>query len=141
MTTITKHNKLLVYADDTTLLVSGRNLTETIQHCNDILDRFYKYFTLNKLSINPLKTKYIVYKPIYRSQKNQNLVQDTTCTKITMNGETLEQVRQIKFLGVIINDKLTWDDHNQHVHSKICKNLGILYKCKSYFNSILLICY
>ena len=135
MTAITKHNKLIVYADDTTVLVSGRNMTETIQHCNDILDRFYNYFTLNKLSINPLKTKYMIYKPNYRSFKKQKLVQDTTCTKVTMDGETLKQVKLIKFLGIIINDKLTWDDHKQHVHSKISKNLGILYKCRDYMNS------
>ena len=29
-----------------------------------------------------------------------------------------------------INDKLTWELHKRHVHSKICKTLGILYKCK-----------
>ena len=40
MTNITKHNKLIVYADDTTVLISGRTLTETKQHCNDILTRF-----------------------------------------------------------------------------------------------------
>ena len=65
MTKITEQNKVIVYADDTTVLVSGRNLTETKQHCNDILTRFYQYFTLNKLSINPKKTKYMIYKPRY----------------------------------------------------------------------------
>ena len=32
MTKITEQNKVIVYADDTTVLVSGRNLTETKQH-------------------------------------------------------------------------------------------------------------
>ena len=63
MTNITDNNKVIVYADDTTVLITGRNLTEAKQHCNDILERFFLYFTLNKLSINPLKTKYMVYKP------------------------------------------------------------------------------
>ena len=65
MTKITDKNKVIVYADDTTVLISGRNLTETKQHCNDILTRFYQYVTLNKLSINPKKTKYMIYKPKY----------------------------------------------------------------------------
>ena len=55
MTAITKYNKVIVYADDTTVLVSGRTLTETKQHCNDILTRFYQYSTSNKLSIDPSK--------------------------------------------------------------------------------------
>ena len=58
MMNITKENKIIVYADDTTVLVKGRNLTETKQHCNDILQRFYDYFCLNKLSVNPSKTNY-----------------------------------------------------------------------------------
>ena len=41
MMNITKDNKMIVCADDTTVLVKGRNLTKTKQHCNDILQRFY----------------------------------------------------------------------------------------------------
>ena len=104
-------------------------MTETKQHCNDILTRFYQYFTLNKLSINPKKTKYIIYKPIYHKQKKK-LLHDTTGTKITMNNTPLEQVKSTTFLGVIINDTLTWEDHKHLVYNKICKTLGILYKCK-----------
>ena len=125
MTSITKHNKLIVYADDTTVLISGRTLTETKQHCNDILNRFYNYFTVNKLSINPLKTKYIIYKPNYHSFKNQKKVQDTTCTGITMGGKALKQAKSIKFLGVIINEKLTWDDHKNMCIAKSAKMLAL----------------
>ena len=57
MMNITKENKMIFYADDTTVLAKGRNLTETKQHCNDILQR------LNKLSVNPSKTRYIINKP------------------------------------------------------------------------------
>ena len=113
ITEITKHNKVIVYADDTTVLVSGRNLTETKQHCNDILTRFYQYFTLNKLSINPKKTKYMIYKPRYHKHYNKKLLHDTTGTKITMDGTPLNQVKSTTFLGVIINDNLTWEDHKQ----------------------------
>ena len=100
MTRITKHNKLIVYADDTTVLVSGRSLTETKQHSNDILNRFYQYFTINKLSINPSKTKYMIYKPIQISHRNKKQLHDTTNTKVTMDNIPLKQVQKIKFLGV-----------------------------------------
>ena len=130
MTTITKHNKLIVYADDTTVLISGKSLTEAKQHSNDILNRFYEYFTINKLSINPSKTKYMIYKPIHSSHKNKRQFHDTTNTELIMDNIPLKQVQKIKFLGVIINDKLTWDDHKKLIHNKICKNFGIIYKCK-----------
>ena len=132
MTDIT-NNKTIVYADDTTVLVSGRNLTETKQHCNDILNRFYQYFTLNKLSINPLKTKYMIHKPVYR-KNNKKLLQDMTNTDLIMDGTPLKQVKSIKFLGVVINDRLAWDDHKQLIYTKICKTLGIIYNCKNILN-------
>ena len=72
MMNITKENKMIVYADDTTVLAKGRNLTETKQHCNDILQRFYDYFCLNKLSVNPSKTKYIINKPKFMETKIKN---------------------------------------------------------------------
>lgn len=42
----------IIYADDTTVIVNGRSTTEAIQKANIILDRYYNYFTLNKLTIN-----------------------------------------------------------------------------------------
>ena len=133
MTNITKYNKTIVYADDTTVLVSGKTLTETKQHCNDILSRFYQYFTHNKLSINPLKTKYMIYKP-FKGYKQNKCINDTTSTKIVMEGIPLEQVTSIKFLGVNINDKLKWDDHKRLVHNKVSKTIGLLYKCRNVMN-------
>ena len=99
---VTQRNKVIVYADDTTVLVSGKNLTEVKQHCNGILTRFYNYFTLNKLSINASKTKYMIYKPQLRGKNRKNL-HDSTNTNIVMNEIPLEQVNSIKFLGVIMN--------------------------------------
>ena len=130
MEDITKENKVIVYADDTTVLVKGKNLLECKQHCNDILTRFYYYFTLNKLSINPSKTKFMVFKPLVHSSRYKKLLVDTTNAFVNMTDTILEQVKAYKFLGVIITDRLTWDSHKQQIHDKICKTLGILYKCR-----------
>ena len=133
MTEITKHNKTVVYADDTTVLVSGRSLTETKQHANDILNRFYQYFTSNKLSINPSKTKYMIHRPIHGYKKNKHM-NDTTSTKLIMDNIPLKQVTSIKFLGIHINEGLTWDNHKQLIHSKVSKMIGLLYKCQHVMN-------
>ena len=93
MINITERNKVIIYADDTTVLISGRNLTEAKQHCNGILTRFYQYFTMNKLSINPLKTKYMIYKPCLRGRSNRKKLYDTTCTKLIMDNTELKQVK------------------------------------------------
>ena len=74
----------------------------------------------------------MIYKPIYHKHLKKKLLNDTTNTKIIMEDIPLEQVKSTTFLGVIINDNLTWEGHKQLVYNKICKTMGILYKCKKF---------
>ena len=53
--------KKIVYADDTTIIVNGKTKKETILKANTVLEKVYRYFTHNKLSINPSKTMYMVF--------------------------------------------------------------------------------
>ena len=72
----------------------------------------------------------MIYKPRYHKHLKKKLLRDTTGIKITMDDTPLDQVKSTTFLGVIINDNLTWEDHKQLIYNKICKTLGLLYKCK-----------
>ena len=120
---IAPHIKSIVYADDTTLIITGRSYSEALQKSNAILQRYSDYYTLNKLTLNGDKTKYMIYaKKNKRYRGNED--------NLYINGQKLEKVKEIKFLGVIINDKLTWDDHKIYIKKKIAKNLGILYKSR-----------
>ena len=44
-----------------------------------------------------------------------------------MNKSIITRVRATKFLGVIIDEKLTWKDHISLVRSKLSKIVGILF--------------
>ena len=68
--------------------------------CNVItleLEHLNVWFALNKLSLNVSKTNYIVF-------TNKNFVGDA---KIVINNYDVERVQVTKFLGVIIDEKLT----------------------------------
>jgi len=43
----------------------------------------------------------------------------------------MERVRQTKFLGAIINEKITWDNHISLFCNKVSKNIGILRRTKN----------
>ena len=58
---IARFIKSIVYADDTTIIVKGQTISEAILKTNLILERYYNYFTLNKLTINESKTKYMIF--------------------------------------------------------------------------------
>ena len=46
---------------------------------------------------------------------------------IALNGEDIEQVDNIKFLGVCIDCKLTWNYHVQFLRKKIYQKLWVFY--------------
>ena len=126
MDTLCKNVKKIVYADDTTVIVSGRNIQEAKQLSNEVLEQFYNYFTINKLTINEGKTKYMILD--FRTKKTRN--KDSDSTQLAMNDIILEEIEKIRFLGVIINNKLQWDDHKIHLKNNINKALGIIYSCR-----------
>ena len=45
---------------------------------------------------------------------------------LVANNDQLENVTKFKYLGVIINQHLTWHDHIEQLQSKIAKRLGVL---------------
>ena len=49
---------------------------------------------------------------------------------IKINGHTLDSVNKITFLGVIIDCKLTWQEHIRHVSSQVAKGVGIIGRLK-----------
>ena len=42
-----------------------------------------------------------------------------TQTKLKLNGTLIKQVHFAKFLGIYIDEHLTWDKHTQQVASKL----------------------
>ena len=82
------------------------------------LNKLHVWLSVDKLSLNVDKTNYI----LFGNRKNI----DNVC--ISMNNSILTRVRATKFLGVIIDEKLTWKYHISLVRSKLTKTVGILYR-------------
>ena len=51
-----------------------------------------------------------------------------------MNGSELNRAHHMRYLGVIIDDKLNWIQHITYVKTKISKGIGIMYKARNYLN-------
>ena len=48
--------------------------------------------------------------------------------------QSIERVRSFKFLGVLIDEKLTWNDHINYIRGKISRLLGVLRCARQYHN-------
>ena len=115
--------KLIVFADDTSLFFSHRDPVYLVNMINQELEKFSIWLRTNRLSLNLDKTKFIIFKP------RQKLLE--LDVKLLLNDREIDQVEKIVFLGVILDDKLSWKSHISHVSTKISKSIGII--CKSSF--------
>ena len=115
----------ILFADDTNVFVTGKNINTLIDTMNNELKKLYEWMCINKLSLNIKKTKFMVL----TMKKNPEINQS-----VHINGQVIEQVNKFKFLGVIIDSHLKWADHVQYIRKKISKGLGIIYKAKRVLN-------
>ena len=51
-------------------------------------------------------------------------------SNVVIGGSTLTEIDEIKYLGVIINNKITWIPHITYVKNKASKGIGIMFKAK-----------
>ena len=56
-------------------------------------------------------------------------------SNIQINGLNVSRVFNTKFLGIIIDHRLNWNEHIHHIKSKLSKSIGIISKAKKYLNT------
>lgn len=122
---------IISYADDTTLTCDINCKLENIStKINTELAKIHTWLTLNKLSLNILKTNFILF-----SQRNKVLPK----IELELNGIALEQVNVFNFLGTTLDSNLSWKPHINKIACKISKVVGILSRLMSFIpNSVLL---
>ena len=64
-----------------------------------------------------------------------NLNESDCNVKLKICNVDIERVSETKFLGVVIDQKLTWKQHIEYIKGKISKSLAILYKSRNLLNS------
>ena len=47
-----------------------------------------------------------------------------------INNKIIKRSEHIRFLGIILDENLTWKKHINTIESKIAKNIGALYRAK-----------
>ena len=83
------------------------------------------WFKASMLSVNVKRTTTLYLKVTFMMIKK---------TPILMNGCQLEQVTFTKFLGVIIDSDLSWENHIKDVERKVSSVIGVISKIRYKIN-------
>jgi len=121
----------ILFADDTNLFLQDTSLTVLETKVNLELEKISAWFKVNKLSLNLKNTHYIFFTK--KPKRQDNII------NIKIDNVPLQRVQKTRFLGVVINEKLSWSDHIDTISGKISKGLGILNRLKHYIPSRILV--
>jgi len=104
------------FADDTTVFCSGECIDDVTSSINTELEKIVTWLNTNRLSLNLKKTSYMLFT-------------DRTLThspSVKIAGVDIDCVNQANFLGITIDNNLTFKSHVDSISKKISKSIGMI---------------
>ena len=114
----------ILFADDTNLFFSRKDLETLYKTMNQELKQVSLWSNANKLSLNVNKTQFMIFKTTKRKLSYK--------ANVIINDQPINQVNYTKFLGLYIDEELTWKYHINHVTMKVAKMTGIIAKARHF---------
>ena len=117
----------ILFADDTTITYSNKDIPGNVDLINNELMEVSNWFKANKLSVNASKTNYMILGTPHMTLNKAHID-----LKIILNNLVLQRVQTMKFLGVLIDECLTWKPHIDCVLKTVSRNIGVINKLKHF---------
>ena len=122
-----KNGLFRIFADDTGIFCQSKNIETLISKVEQIIEKINEWFTTNKLTLNVKKTSYIIFRP--KKCTNINLPDSISCGDIKINRES-----KVKYLGIILHEHLSWDDHTNEICKKLKRFFPLFYNIRNYLD-------
>ena len=129
------HSVPRLFADDTALLISDSTLPKMEKLANDELSNVNQWMRSNNLTLHPQKTLALYISP-YSRKSSPNLT-------LTLDADQISISDAAKYLGLLVDDQLSFKNHIALLENKISRSVGIMYKLSYYLpsNTLLLLYY
>ena len=119
---------VLMYADDTVLYCSDSHASSIEYKLNQGLQEVNKWLGENSLFLNAVKTEAMLFGTSPRLSNVDNF-------NILVNGVAIKRVSKFKYLGVIFDERLSWNDHVKYILTKAGSRIGMLNRIRSSITS------
>ena len=117
------------YADDTISIEYGKDLCNLETEVNKKLEHLNNYFTTNRLAVNYEKTYYMIISNKVKCRGTEKQL------NIEMGSHKLTGTDAYKYLGITIDNNLTWKDHIQNLCNKMKQYIPVFYKLRMFMNA------
>lgn len=118
-----------MYADDTTINTRNREVVKAIQNLREKVNKLLKWYEDNRLEVNERKTVLNVYISGTSTQKAyaQNV-------SITINGNEIKTTEKVKYLGIIVDEQIRWDDQVNETIKKLRNLMPVMRRISGSLN-------
>ena len=113
-----KYSKAYHFADNTNITLSDSSPKTLTQRMNYDLRKLSMWLRANKLSLHTEKAKLVVFR-----RQNTKL---NNSFKIQLDVKRLFPTTSVKYVGVFLDEHLTWSPQVSHVQMKLSRTIGIL---------------
>jgi hypothetical protein len=119
-----------MFADDANLSFTGQTTADIEYKINKDLDNIWKWIISNKLTLNIGKIEYM----IIGSKPRLDAIPETS--KIIYGDYQLKRIRKN---GLIIDDQLKWNEHNNEQCKTRSKDIALLRDAKDFVSQEVLV--
>ena len=113
-----------LFADDTNIYFEAVDLNTLTQTINKELSKVKSWLDCNKLALNIDKTNFVLF------HSPRKIIPDQI--NIKFGYKKVSRAKYVKFLGVLLDEHLSWKYHITELHKKLSKTSGIFFKIRHY---------
>ena len=121
-----------LFADDTNIYYESNNLDMLQRTVKKELKKVKMWLDVNKLSLNIDKANFIIFKSPQHSI--------TEAVSIKIGNLPIRKTSYVKFLGVLLDENLSWKYHLTELSKKLARTCGMFFKVRHFLPIDVLIC-
>ena len=112
-------SEIILYADDTVTYYSSTYMLDLERKLNFDLATISNWFSSNLLTLNISKCNFV----IFGNSRKLKLVNDVS---LKVNSIAIDRSDSFKYLGVVINQTMSWSEHIDSISTKINQRIGMI---------------
>ena len=120
-----------LFADDTNIYFESQSLINLQKVVKKELKHVKKWLDANKLALNADKTNFVIF------HSPQNSLNDTVIIKF--GNQYVKQAKNVKFLGLLLDENLSWKYHLSKLNKKLSRTCGVFFKVRHLLPTTVLI--
>ena len=120
---VTSNGEMRLFADDANHFIRHKNYALLQKSAEIELQNIRIWMSANGLTINFDKTNFTIFSP-------NSKIMTTEIDTLTIDNHIVKRVDKIKYLGIHIDEGLTWKDHINYLYGKLRQLCGTFYKIR-----------